>query len=869
MPIPESRNPRLVSRIGASRSSYNSKDPPEFGSRGIPDSREALPSFSEYLELFHLKAHSLYLRDRETLKYELSVTRTAQTSIAEKVLLEPDSNEWLSRLESYIEFAAHLEKGLSSQKRKLYSRYEREYDKFLREELGKVRAEERKARADEWDRQSAEWNKVFEGLLEAVESERRYGRERPSTPTPDSCSPQREVRTTTPNLARTPDHSGPPPSIPIEGTRPRTTFVDNQKVSKPEIPNPPERVQLTRSKASPSSTKPDPPSAPRRLKTSPPSVSRELLPARKLMTEGRKPLKSSLETASTDAISGPSPRSRERAKAREQPNRTVLDREPPKGSSLMGAKPASRVVSAPAPKRVDTRTSGEPPIRKTRVDVKKDAKARRHSPMPKAAPTLLKSTPVSSIRARTPASSFPSSRMISTLHTTDVVNTRRGGKGTACWNPETRTLSRVSRSTTLPSSQAIPTRDSLKSSVVSTRRAVSETTHHAVETRTRVSSKAATPRFGKIPSADSIERSDDRSDAIIGPAVEQALTLFSSEVGERQRVPDTIISIHNGEKRDVRSPSPKTTRKWSNPSYAPARVDGGGQLARAAAYIRERSTQRSPAFDKFICRTPKAPPDKTTESDTIQHVPDVASEGKRFSEAVESLQPHSDIETFPSQPETQRLSKEHSESIPKFAEPACDTSDVGGQERRTVQLVEAVEADRRSAERLEEIKEISDELVMPALEEAEQPPNLMERQLELLAVSKAETSAQSHSPIPSAALTPLAPLPAFLSQAMSINQPSLGLDWLLLKPPDGARIERCLHDTVNSKPFPSVEQHSPEPLVVVIPPVPKPVSTRAYSCCIQNATVAAKRRIVDVVSTNVDVGATKHLLLTKAAFALT
>src|SRR6266550_8090934 len=108
----------------------------------------------------------------------------------------------------------------------------------------------------------------------------------------------------------------------------------------------------------------------------------------------------------------------------------------------------------------------------------------------------------------------------------------------------------------------------------------------------------------------------------------------------------------------------------------------------------------------------------------------------------------------------------------------------------------------------------------------------------------------------------------FLSQANSINQPSLGLDWLLLKPPDGARIERCLHDTVNSKPLLSVEQHSPEPLVVVIPPVPKPVSTRAYSCCIQNTTVAAKRRIVDVVSTNVDVGATKHLLLTKAAFAL-
>src|SRR6266576_2029429 len=347
MPIPESRNPRLVSRLGASRSSYNSKDPPEFGSRGIPDSREALLSFSEYLELFHSKAHSLYLWDRETLKYELSVTQTAQMSIAEKVLLEPYSNKWLSQLESFSEFVAHLEKGLSSQKRKLYSRYEREYDKFLCEELEKVRAEGRKAQADEWDQWSAEWNEVFEGLLETVERTARSGRERPSAPTPNSCSPQLEVRTTAPSLAHTPDH--PSPSfIPIKGTCPRTMFVDYQKVSKPEIPNPPERVQLTRSKASPSSTKPDPPSAPRRLKTSPPSISRELLPARKLMTEGRKPLKSGLETASTDTVSRPLPRSRERAKAREQPNRTILDREPPKGSSLMGAKPASRVVSAPA-----------------------------------------------------------------------------------------------------------------------------------------------------------------------------------------------------------------------------------------------------------------------------------------------------------------------------------------------------------------------------------------------------------------------------------------------------------------------------------------------------------------------------------------
>ncbi len=298
-------------------------------------------------------------------------------------------------------------------------------------------------------------------------------------------------------------------------------------------------------------------------------------------------------------------------------------------------------------------------------------------------------------------------------------------------------------------------------------------------------------------------------------------------------------------------------------------------------YIRERSTRRSPAFDKFICRTPKAPPDKMTESDTIRHVPDVASEGKRFSEAVGSLQPRSDVEMFLSQPEAQRLSKECSESIPKFTEPMCDTSDVGGQERCTVQLVEAIEADRLSAERLEEIKEISDELVMPALEEAEQPPNLMEQQPEPLAVSKAETSAQSHSPIPSVALTPLTPLPAFLSQAMSINQLSLGLDWLLLKPPDGVSFKRCLHDTVSLNPLPSVVRHSPKHQVAHRPPIPKPIHPWAYPHRSQNVecwwrarckppsvAVTTKQCSDCVVSMIINLSASEHLPSFKAAWVL-
>ena len=72
--------------------------------------------------------------------------------------------------------------------------------------------------------------------------------------------------------------------------------------------------------------------------------------------------------------------------------------------------------------------------------------------------------------------------------------------------------------------------------------------HQANEAIMRVSLGTTTPRSGKIPSANGIECSDERSIAIIGPAVEQALAFISSEVGEKQRVPDTIVSNHIGEK---------------------------------------------------------------------------------------------------------------------------------------------------------------------------------------------------------------------------------------------------------------------------------------------------------------------------------
>ena len=60
----------------------------------------------------------------------------------------------------------------------------------------------------------------------------------------------------------------------------------------------------------------------------------------------------------------------------------------------------------------------------------------------------------------------------------------------------------------------------------------------------------------KLPSANGIERSSERSDVNIGPAVEQALVPFSTKVGERRRVPsDTIINMQNETKGNAHETS--------------------------------------------------------------------------------------------------------------------------------------------------------------------------------------------------------------------------------------------------------------------------------------------------------------------------
>src|SRR6266576_2866460 len=145
MPENESRNPRLITHPRVFQSSYNLKDPPKLGFRRIPGSREALPSFSKYLERFYPKALYDYLSRRETLERELSIFHAAHPRVMEKARLEPNSVEQCRILQTqHDELVAAYEIELSSQRRELHARYERKYDDFRRKEL--LEAVERKAR---------------------------------------------------------------------------------------------------------------------------------------------------------------------------------------------------------------------------------------------------------------------------------------------------------------------------------------------------------------------------------------------------------------------------------------------------------------------------------------------------------------------------------------------------------------------------------------------------------------------------------------------------------------------------------------------------------------------------------------------------
>ena len=119
------------------------------------------------------------------------------------------------------------------------------------------------------------------------------------------------------------------------------------------------------------------------------------LPAHKTLAEGLRPVKPSSETVMP--ISQPSPGLSIHAKAQEQSNKTILQRELPERCSLMGVKPSSWVVLVLASLvHVNICAIVKPTVTgKKEVSMVKEKSAVRHSPLPKAALMLLKPAPIS------------------------------------------------------------------------------------------------------------------------------------------------------------------------------------------------------------------------------------------------------------------------------------------------------------------------------------------------------------------------------------------------------------------------------------------------------------------------------------------
>ncbi|KAF8332546.1 hypothetical protein F5887DRAFT_1080692 [Amanita rubescens] len=219
------------------------------------------------------------------------------------------------------------------------------------------------------------------------------------------------------------------------------------------------------------------------------------------------------------------------AKAQEQSIKTVLDRESLKGSSRVGSVPSGRIVSAPTPKRRNAMTPMKPSARKVEDSLEKRTSATKHSPVPNAALTLHNSTSILSIRPALAISSKDGAR--SSLQVT---------------------------STLVPSS------------VINACQVVSETTRRKVETLPRLSLESSLMRFGKTPIAGVVECSNEHSNVDLGPAIKQALmSSFSSKMGEKQRVSDTVVSRNKGtnegtyqEVKTLSRVSSKTTTPWSD-----------------------------------------------------------------------------------------------------------------------------------------------------------------------------------------------------------------------------------------------------------------------------------------------------------------
>ena len=259
-----------------------------------------------------------------------------------------------------------------------------------------------------------------------------------------------------------------------------------------------------------------------------------------------------------------------------------------------------------------------------------------------------------------------------------------------------------------------------------------------IESHSRALSETTSLWLSKTPSANGIERSDEHSDANMGPAVRQALASSSAEVEERRQASDDIVSVNNGGKENRCSHRPLATftlpvpapsaqavslahavlhrqlsaglsmqsemvSGWDEIHIASQRLsialimlaydEGEEHLMRAAEHIHEKVVRRSPTFDEFACQVLKVPPDKATEPDNQQCILNVVSENEKVS--TRSHSPESSMGKMSLfQPQFKAVlllpDGEVVATLSQLEVPRCETSDDGVREHNVMLSIEAI-----------------------------------------------------------------------------------------------------------------------------------------------------------------------------------
>jgi hypothetical protein len=617
------------------------------------------------------------------------------------------------------------------------------------------------------------------------ESSSKSGRARPADANSMLPNP-REVTHSRPS---------PPQSTPPVRNYSRATLAVVKNVSTAETRNSLERVGMTRSAVSPSSSMPDYPSVSSRLMMSLPRNAREPL------TIGPRPAKSSPKMMSP--ISRPSsvPSLSVRAKAREQSVRTVLNRELPNGSPLNVKTPTSGVISALLSSKL--RESSVPAKRSAdKVDVgfRKVPSITRRSPLPNAAPMLRKSTPVSSLRAPAARSSedgatlsFPTN---SIRHTLETVSTRRVVRVTAHREPETPP--QLSREAAPPRSVGPAIEQAL---VFSSSKEGEE--RRVYDTVVSIQRKSEGPHS---PSSETARKQSNPSEVTEGKWLARAAMYIRERMNARSSVCDEFVRC------TLKGPPDKSRASEDTKEVRRCDVDVVNEESKASV------SPRSPGTCPESSKLSRSPP----EAAILQCSSLSLHSCKKTRFTVTSLSPVMSVKREIFAPFLSSRSARFSQTFPSPSQPSSglsgpfpkssDDEDYKPQPLKVVSLTHASSVEQHSPE----IEGSAPYPVLrpgitqtslsrlPSLEEwwraRCKPPDVMaepEQRNNSLVSNNGGSSATKRSPLTEAVYTPPIPPSARSLRMCNPRHTSPELVWRVLQPPDWAAIRRSLNRVVS------------------------------------------------------------------------